>query len=450
MSFTAPGVFPEESQEMREHGSLGMQVLDAPMAPGVLGLEMASPNGARTFTDEAVSILTSSSLLARSLLGRNTALKRKEQEETESQAAARRKREFIPQDKKDDSYWDKRKKNNEAAKRSREKRRVNDIVLEGRVLALLEENARLRAELLALKFRFGLVKDPSNAPILPLTAAQSPPAAQHCYLPSPHPSQPSGLQLGPRSMGGAGGAVTGRGDIAMGDAGSMSSEDSGFSTPGGSSVGSPVFFDERLAGERDIKLSPRSGAEEQACEALHHHQQHHHQHQQHHHLHHHSATTAGASEGSLLHHAVGPAGSPMAPHLSGELSQVTGKLEGGESMKCLPHKLRFKSPGSVESSGGGGGCADTPTGDSRGSPHPTATTRGSLQPLTDRGDGAAAGFWAQDGEHAAPSAGGGEQGASDPPSQAETHMLKSQLSSLCEEVAQLKRLFSAQLVSKTN
>ncbi|XP_041940746.1 nuclear factor, interleukin 3 regulated, member 6 [Alosa sapidissima] len=424
MSFTAPGVFPEESQDMREHGSLGMQVLDTPMAPGVRGLEMASPNGARTFTDEAVSILTSSSLLARSLLGRNTALKRKEQEETESQAAARRKREFIPQDKKDDSYWDKRKKNNEAAKRSREKRRVNDMVLESRVLALLEENARLRAELLALKFRFGLVKDPSSTPILPLTA-QSPPPAQHCYLPSLHPSQPSGLQLGPRSLGGAGGGVTSRGDIAMGDAGSMSSEDSGFSTPGGSSVGSPVFFEERLAGERDIKLSPRPSAEDQACEA---------------HLHHlHHSATAGGSDG-LLHHAAGPAGSPMALHLSGELSQVVGKLEGSESMKCLPHKLRFKSPG----------CSDTPVGDSRGSPHPTTITRGSLQPHIDGGEGTVAGFWSQEGEHAAPSAGGGGQGLSDPSSQAETHMLKSQLSSLCEEVAQLKRLFSSQLVSKTN
>uniref|UniRef100_A0A8C6YGH8 BZIP domain-containing protein n=1 Tax=Naja naja TaxID=35670 RepID=A0A8C6YGH8_NAJNA len=69
---------------------------------------------------------------------------------------ARRKREFTPDDKKDDGYWDKRKKNNEAAKRSREKRRVSDLALEGRVLALLEENARLKAELLALKFRFEL------------------------------------------------------------------------------------------------------------------------------------------------------------------------------------------------------------------------------------------------------------------------------------------------------
>ncbi|CAM9892037.1 unnamed protein product [Lampetra planeri] len=70
--------------------------------------------------------------------------------------SGRRKREFTPSEKKDASYWDKRRKNNEAAKRSREKRRLNDLVLETRVLGLLDENARLKAELLALKFRFGL------------------------------------------------------------------------------------------------------------------------------------------------------------------------------------------------------------------------------------------------------------------------------------------------------
>ncbi|MBN3280008.1 NFIL3 protein, partial [Polyodon spathula] len=71
----------------------------------------------------------------------------------------RRKREFIAEDKKDAGYWDKRRKNNEAAKRSREKRR--DLVMEGRLVALVEENTRLKAELLALKFRYSLVQDPS-------------------------------------------------------------------------------------------------------------------------------------------------------------------------------------------------------------------------------------------------------------------------------------------------
>lgn len=69
----------------------------------------------------------------------------------------RRKREFISDEKKDASYWEKRRKNNEAAKRSREKRRLNDMVLENRVIALNDENVRLRTELLQLKMRFGLI-----------------------------------------------------------------------------------------------------------------------------------------------------------------------------------------------------------------------------------------------------------------------------------------------------
>lgn len=69
---------------------------------------------------------------------------------------SRRKREFTPDDQKDALYWEKRRKNNEAAKRSREKRRINDYVLETRLMALKEENARLKAELMALKVHFGL------------------------------------------------------------------------------------------------------------------------------------------------------------------------------------------------------------------------------------------------------------------------------------------------------
>ncbi|XP_077185912.1 nuclear factor interleukin-3-regulated protein-like [Paroedura picta] len=72
-------------------------------------------------------------------------------------ASCRRKREFISDEKKDASYWEKRRKNNEAAKRSREKRRFNDLVLENRVMALNEENVRLKTELLQLKLRFGLI-----------------------------------------------------------------------------------------------------------------------------------------------------------------------------------------------------------------------------------------------------------------------------------------------------
>lgn len=68
---------------------------------------------------------------------------------------ARKQREFIPDSKKDDSYWDRRRRNNEAAKRSREKRRLNDMVLETRMLELTKENAMLRAELVALRDKFG-------------------------------------------------------------------------------------------------------------------------------------------------------------------------------------------------------------------------------------------------------------------------------------------------------
>ncbi|XP_038627280.1 uncharacterized protein LOC119949511 [Tachyglossus aculeatus] len=82
-------------------------------------------------------------------------------------SALRRKRKFTPEEKKDEGYWDRRKKNNEAAKRSREKRRVNDLVLEQRVMTLLEENAQLRAELLALKFRFGLLGEDPPPPCCP-------------------------------------------------------------------------------------------------------------------------------------------------------------------------------------------------------------------------------------------------------------------------------------------
>ncbi|XP_072271150.1 nuclear factor interleukin-3-regulated protein [Pyxicephalus adspersus] len=78
-------------------------------------------------------------------------------------SSCRRKREFIPDEKKDAMYWEKRRKNNEAAKRSREKRRLNDMVLENKLLALGEENANLKTELLSLKLKFGLISSASYA-----------------------------------------------------------------------------------------------------------------------------------------------------------------------------------------------------------------------------------------------------------------------------------------------
>ncbi|KAM9346467.1 nuclear factor, interleukin 3 regulated, member 2 [Symphorus nematophorus] len=80
---------------------------------------------------------------------------------TKPNMTCRRKREFISDEKKDASYWEKRRKNNEAAKRSREKRRLNDMVLENRVIALNDENVRLKTELLQLKLRFGLISTAS-------------------------------------------------------------------------------------------------------------------------------------------------------------------------------------------------------------------------------------------------------------------------------------------------
>lgn len=80
-----------------------------------------------------------------------------------AKSACRRKREFIPEEKKDTLYWERRRKNNEAAKRSREKRRINDMVLENKLVALGEENASLKAELLSLKLKFGLVSSTAYA-----------------------------------------------------------------------------------------------------------------------------------------------------------------------------------------------------------------------------------------------------------------------------------------------
>lgn len=80
-----------------------------------------------------------------------------------AKTTCRRKREFIPEEKKDTVYWERRRKNNEAAKRSREKRRINDMVLENKLMALREENASLKAELLSLKLKFGLVSSVAYA-----------------------------------------------------------------------------------------------------------------------------------------------------------------------------------------------------------------------------------------------------------------------------------------------
>ncbi|XP_053194730.1 nuclear factor, interleukin 3 regulated, member 6 [Scomber japonicus] len=413
-------MFEEQSQPMRGQQDVAvLQTLQSPAAvtPGGSGGGGGGGGGAgspMSFTDEAVSILTSSSMLARSLLGRSSAVKRKES----PSSSIRRKREFIPVDKKDDGYWDKRRKNNEAAKRSREKRRVNDMVLESRVLALLEENARLRAELLALKFRFGLVKDPSNAPILPLTTApqhttQS--LTPHYYLHRGDGVLPNSPALHPSNQKGQ---LSVRGSR---DAGNLS-EDSGFSTPGGSSVGSPVFFEDRLSDHG--KSSPHRAEE----------------------------------LGYDLHH------SPSDVHHSAVLTGA--RLDQAEGMKNLPHKLRFKTPGS-------GDMCDAAGDNSRRSPLlPTGAREGQREALKGQGligGEAGAGHtgpWLQQLE--------GEEGRRgrqspqynisaasynlQPPTQGQTEVqyqhensfLKSQLNSLSVEVAQLKKLFTEQFTANVN
>lgn len=366
-----PTMFEESSQEMKEQTGV-LKVIEPASSAGLLGLNVATP-GTMSFTDEAVSILTSSSLLARSLLGRTSPLKRKDA--APLSPAVRRKREFIPHEKKDDGYWDKRKKNNEAAKRSREKRRVNDMVLENRVLALLEENARLRAELLALKFRFGMVKDPSNASILPLTTGSCvpQPSAPHYYLTRGEGAHHGGPVVSHAQQ-------SGRGVRDM----SSTSEDSGFSTPGGSSVGSPVFFEDRLSDHG--KLSPPRADE------------------------------LGYDSPSTDSHGA-----------TGHTALLYSRTETVEGMKSLPHKLRFKSP----SSGEGDNTGQSPMGGARVSA-PSGASEGM-------------GYWPQqDGEAKT------YHHSYDSQYQAENCMLKSQLSSLSEEVAQLKKLFSEQLLTKAN
>eukprot|EP00057_Strongylocentrotus_purpuratus_P002336 XP_003724320.1 PREDICTED: uncharacterized protein LOC100890317 [Strongylocentrotus purpuratus] len=66
-------------------------------------------------------------------------------------ATGRRPRDFVPDGTKDARYWVKRIKNNLSAKRSREKRRMADNVMESKVSKLAQENEDLRSELANIK-----------------------------------------------------------------------------------------------------------------------------------------------------------------------------------------------------------------------------------------------------------------------------------------------------------
>ena len=76
-----------------------------------------------------------------------------------SSKARRKKRAFISDEKKDPIYWSQRSKNNLSAKRSRVKRRMNDLVLETKLTQLSNENEVLRAKIDMLARKFGDLND---------------------------------------------------------------------------------------------------------------------------------------------------------------------------------------------------------------------------------------------------------------------------------------------------
>lgn len=65
-------------------------------------------------------------------------------------SGTRRKREFTPDEQKDTNYWLKRNRNNEAAKRSRQRKRMEEHLLETRAVELQRENDELKAALSAV------------------------------------------------------------------------------------------------------------------------------------------------------------------------------------------------------------------------------------------------------------------------------------------------------------
>lgn len=375
-------------------------------------LESRPVVGAGPFSDEATSILSSTSQLARTLLGHSFVLQRRDKpsnseaksgrsaDEESSSNISSRKREFMPIEKKDECYWDKRRKNNEAAKRSRERRRANDMVLEGRVLSLLEENARLRAELLALKLRYGLVKDSSNVSILPLSV---PPGAlypthndgpsflntpqkntaQQVHLHYPHQALPSfiyGVRAAPPVVS------------------HSVSEESCVSTSCSSNLGSPVFFED-------------------------------------------TSSELGPSPGELVEEQVGNQ-SHMCLLEFNEAQCIT-KHQTREGLRNLPHKLRFKGPSSCSDGG-----ETPPTSADRHSEPPVATVMPNIQMRDHQQAG-----WSTEGADAgvmqqSQVLSSDDCNSRDGRYRTEDMSLRSQVSCLSQEVAQLKRLFSQQLFSK--
>ncbi|CAF0855273.1 unnamed protein product [Adineta ricciae] len=79
----------------------------------------------------------------------------------------RKKRAFIPDEKKDPVYWCQRSKNNLSAKRSRVKRRMNDLVLETKLTQLSTENQILKAKIDMLARKFGHLSNTDDEEKLP-------------------------------------------------------------------------------------------------------------------------------------------------------------------------------------------------------------------------------------------------------------------------------------------
>lgn len=129
LNSTMPGSHGREAPLQNPSSYLNHDVLLGPISPGASSGTDSSYNGYGDISNH---------------------MKRKEL------FSQRKQREFIPDNKKDDNYWDRRRRNNEAAKRSREKRRFNDMVLEQRVVELTKENHVLKAQLEAIKEEYGI------------------------------------------------------------------------------------------------------------------------------------------------------------------------------------------------------------------------------------------------------------------------------------------------------
>uniref|UniRef100_A0A8C0XXI0 Si:dkey-60d5.3 n=1 Tax=Cyprinus carpio carpio TaxID=630221 RepID=A0A8C0XXI0_CYPCA len=78
-------------------------------------------------------------------------------------SGTRRKRQFTPDEQKDGNYWLKRTRNNEAAKRSRQRKRMEEHLLESRAVELQRENDKLKAVLSTVHHHSAAQSNPMHA-----------------------------------------------------------------------------------------------------------------------------------------------------------------------------------------------------------------------------------------------------------------------------------------------